>query len=476
LEGYGRRSQGIRVGPVCHEQTGPYLLSAAPKGHTCSARSLDEVEDRLLRSAFGRFVGTAAARTAAGDVVRRYQIAAGGHWFLCDCRPGQDKPPALIPVLESYIRRHVQAGWPQHADACDFFREPAEQVDISASWVSLPKPRVRLVRPFAQSVTDPLPPQEPVSSAHRRPQLARLLAKLMVDSGLQTIGPGERRPAPLPEQVGQIWPVARAISVDRGVRLSDVLCVSLARLPVLIDAITTAPTERFARTRPHGLFLVRLADVRGQELITLSGHVLPVLGRVAVFGEAPEDELDPPGVRAPSLALCLLARPSPLEPVQVCSAYVHPCASSDRVMLVDSDLERRTLARLLSFQSRMWSEHAAITKIEKPLDDLGPRCGGSRPTRPPLIPDFVVSVRDRFGDERRLVVETMSYADSSYRERKERLHPLMRDALGAETVIAHDFHMPEHWRQEWRDNKLSRDLWKQLVTEGQDTRSAGIGG
>jgi hypothetical protein len=41
-------------------------------------------------------------------------------------------------------------------------------------------------------------------------------------------------------------------------------------------------------------------------------------------------------------------------------------------------------------------------------------------------------------------------------------------------VLEHDFHVPEHWRQEWRDNKLSRELWKQFVAGGQDTRAAGI--
>jgi hypothetical protein len=49
-----------------------------------------------------------------------------GHWFLCDCVTSA-QPPALVPVSESYIRRHHEPPWPEHDPDCDFFRDHIEQ-------------------------------------------------------------------------------------------------------------------------------------------------------------------------------------------------------------------------------------------------------------------------------------------------------------------------------------------------------------
>jgi hypothetical protein len=149
------------------------------------------------------------------------------------------------------------------------------------------------------------------------------------------------------------------------------------------------PRERFARTRPLGVLVLRLSAVRRGELVPLAGPPLPVPGRIAVPSEEPDADLAedaPPPARAPFLAICLVAQPAPREPVQILSAYVHPCASNDRLLLVDSDLERHTLVQLLSMQSWLLRKRDVIATIEKPLEDLGaalvegepPRRGHSR--------------------------------------------------------------------------------------------------
>ena len=51
----------------------------------------------------------------------------------------------------------------------------------------------------------------------------------------------------------------------------------------------------------------------------------------------------------------------------------------------------------------------------------------------------------------------MGFADEGYRARKARLHPIMSAALGGAPVVPHDFHVPAHWTQAWRDNKFWRD-------------------
>jgi len=61
----------------------------------------------LARAAFGRHGGSAGARADAAHVVRRYQIASGGNWLLCDCRPDADRPPVLVPVTETHNQRQL---------------------------------------------------------------------------------------------------------------------------------------------------------------------------------------------------------------------------------------------------------------------------------------------------------------------------------------------------------------------------------
>jgi hypothetical protein len=371
-----------------------------------------------------------------------------------------------VPVAETHIRRHVQAGWPPHAEACEFYCEPVDQVVISASYRPLQRSQLRLVRSF-DAGSAPLQRHETASQANRRPQLARLLVRLLTEAGLQRIDPGGTRPPLVSAQLPPIWRVARGMSLDRGVRAADALCMSLAKLPVLMEQITTAPAAAYPHTRPHGLLLIRLQDARAGTLGALNGQELPVAGRIAVYGERPEDEPGPAeGARAPYLALCIVARPTPIDPVQLVSAYVHPCASMDRVMLVDSDLERRTLSVLLAFQRVMAQRHQAAVIIDKPMESIATTETEHGTPRPPLIPDFVVTTRYRDGTERRVVVETMGYADEGYRDRKRILHRQMARAVGATALLEHDFHFPERWRQEWRDTRFKRILWQSLAPEG----------
>ena len=60
----------------------------------------------------------------------------------------------------------------------------------------------------------------------------------------------------------------------------------------------------------------------------------------------------------------------------------------------------------------------------------------------------------------------MGYADDGYRDRKHNLHPQMARAAGATALLEHDFHLPERWRQEWRDTRFKRILWRSLAPEG----------
>jgi hypothetical protein len=420
-----------------------------------------------LRAAFGCYGGTAAARADAIPIVRRLQSTDRGFWILCDCRPAAEKPPALVPASETHLRRHVTDNWPQHAQSCEFFREPVEQAEISASYRPLPKPQVRLLRSFDVSSAAPLERREASTPANRRPQLGRLLVRLLSEGGLQRVEAGGFTPQPIPEQLKSIWGVARTISIDRHVRMADAFCMSMAKLPGLMDQIARTPAESYRYTRPHGLLMIRVREVQSGKLNALNGEELSVVGRLAVLGERPEDEPGPDDARSPYVTLCIVTRPTPIDPVQIVSAYVHPCASPQRVMLVDSDCERQTLALLLQFQRQTARRHQAAVIIEKPMESMASETDDSGAPCPPLIPDFIVTARHRDGTERRVIVETMGYADEGYRERKLRLHPEMQRAAGASAVIEHDFQLPGHWPQDWRDNRLRRALWQMLGPQGE---------
>jgi hypothetical protein len=115
-----------------------------------------------------------------------------------------------------------------------------------------------------------------------------------------------------------------------------------------------APAARFARTRPHGIFLAIATGVGRGQLVLGPNWSLPVRGRISVFGERDGHGRDRPADRAvgaPYLAISLVGRPSAKEPVAILRAYAHSCVNARNLMLVDSNLERRTLDELRRLQS-----------------------------------------------------------------------------------------------------------------------------
>jgi hypothetical protein len=145
--------------------------------------------------------------------------------------------------------------------------------------------------------------------------------------------------------------------------------------------------------------------------------------------------------------------------VEVLKAYLHPCVTAGHLMLVDSDLERRTLAVLVQLQTWLRERKALRVTIKKPVFDLPEIAGGllleDGQSSGPCIPDFVVQATDVMeGGSEKLIVETMGYADEVYRDRKARTHTLMSEALGGAPVVQHDFHFPLDQIQVARDRRF----------------------
>jgi hypothetical protein len=440
------------------------MLHVAPKGQTAPAIPLPAYEDALLRAAFGRYGGHPIARQEAARVVRYHQHIDAGRWFLCDCRPDMPRPPALVPVAQNHIRRHEDARnarWPAHAEACDFFRDPLEQRAISLSYAAPDEREWRLARPLGNDAPYLQRRLRGVSRHVARPRLARLLVYLMTEAGLQRVGEDGLIPA-IRLQVQALWTAAGSVSLDAKAPLRQFLSTSVAKLPALIQRIEQAEPGQFVHSRPHGVLIMRLSGVSEGQLFPLSGDPIPVRGRLSLCAERAAAQRTE-SVRPPFVAVCLIGRVAADAPVEVLSAYVHPCASTGHLMLLDSDYERQTLAQLRSVQSWLRRHRGTLVTIEKPLFDLRPPALQDAPPRPPLLPDFLVRAAGADGKRSPIiVVETMGLAEPSYRKRKERPHVEMAQVCGP--VVMHDFHRPDDTDQTWRDATFWRAVRDALLT------------
>jgi hypothetical protein len=231
----------------------------------------------------------------------------------------------LVPVAETHLRRHVEGLWPEHSDACDFFRKPEEQRAITASFARLDAGGgVKLVRAFA-SDRPVVRGVQYASSGRGRSGVARLLMTLLERSGLTRIEPGS---IPLVSvQFAAMREAAGAVALEPGVNLSRFFCSYPPALPRLIEQITETSARRFPRTaRPHGILVGVAIGVADGVVQARRGDPIPVAGGIAIFGEADGHMATRAALaeRAPYLMACLVERRQADEPVEVLRAYLHP--------------------------------------------------------------------------------------------------------------------------------------------------------
>ena len=435
------------------------MLKLCRKGDYLTAVPLSAAEDEAMRKAFGRFASV-AGRRAGTEIVQRYQHQGHGNWFLCDCLDGvETRPPALVPVMESFIRRHTDPPWPAHAEDCEFFREPGEQKAITNSYGPPSPGPLRLVRRYGQAESAALEREVYRSYAWRREGLATMLRLLQIKSGLNRLTTASSRPK-LGDQYRLLRAAAGEIEIDDNLHLSRFLCTYAPAMPEFMAKVGAAPARQFKNTRPHGIFLTIINGVGDGQLLVSEGQTVPVRGRISMFGERDgyrRETVAERSARAPYLAACLVARPKTADPVCVMKAYVHPCASSCDLMLVDSNYERQTLAELKRLQQFLSRKQSIRMVIEKPMLDIRSAEDFDDPAiaaREPCIPDFILrsgSVPD--GGAPVVVVETIGFASETYRSRKAVTHEIMASTLNA-PVLTHDFHFPETRTQPERDRRF----------------------
>ncbi|MDD2859448.1 MAG: hypothetical protein PHT60_14825 [Acidiphilium sp.] len=423
------------------------MLRVAPKGRVEPATGLSEAEDVLLRRAFGRFCEP-DQRVAAAAVVRHWQLDGPGHWILCDClgnRADDARPPALVPVAATHLRRHVHGCWAAHAPDCDFFREPAEQKHATLTYRRTDQVEP-VIKGYRGDPSDFRVHLSGISQAEDRPPLARLLIGLVQDAGLLRVPPGwEERD--LAGQYRELRLAARKFQLTSTLRLAPYLETFVPRYEEFRQRIEAVPPVKFKGARPHGILIVAARAVSEGAIVVSDGMSLPVAGRISVFGEIEGHGRiqDAAARRPPYLVAALVARPDPDAPAAILRAYAHPVASRAHLLLLDSDHERRTLRRLIALQRWLVRARNILVTIEKPQFDIGPpdpdaTDAAATGARPPVIPDFIVRAKAANGSTATVIVETMGYADERYRQRKERIHPLMRAALNGAPIVLHVCH------------------------------------
>lgn len=168
----------------------------------------------------------------------------------------------------------------------------------------------------------------------------------------------------------------------------------------------------------------------------------------------------------------------PGGPVEVLRAYLHPCAAAGHLMPMDSDLERRTLAKLIQLQDWLRIRTGFGITLRKPVFDVSsPRGSAADGPDPdvigPIIPDFLLEAEQApKNGMKTVVVETMGYADAIYRQRKVRTQTRMSVLFGGAPVIHHDFHQPPGLSQQIRDRRFWLDC-REAITRKHGLRLAG---
>lgn len=449
------------------------MLKVGPKGQLKGLRDLSPNEDQTLRRAFGRYAEP-KARNDGAEIVRRYQHAGPGQWFYCDCLGPGVTPPALVLAEESYIRRHYDPPWPEHADGCDFQSDPSELAAITRSHARPPAGPLLLLRRIREDKDEDGPARVAFRSrSQRRDALATVLMQLIDNAGLNSL-PAVAAIPDLREQYARLRTAAEGIKLDQALPVATYLCTYPPALPEFFQKIAKAPSSRFRKTRPHGLLVAVASKVGGGQIVFGRDQAVAVRGEIAVFAEPDGHGREMPSekaARAPYLVIALVGRPTSEEPPMLLRAYAHPCVSHQHLMLVDSNLERHTLRELRSLQAWLANSQGIAMEIIKPLFDIARGQMDDGP-RPPCIPDFILDAPGvSAGGRQAVLVETMGFADPVYRQRKERSHALMKRLTG-EPIVLHDFHEPPDAEQRQRDRRFWLDARWTLTGPAQPSHPA----
>lgn len=324
-------------------------------------------------------------------------------WFGCECTSA-GTTPMLAPVLKEktyFITRLTKRA--AHNEGCPFH---VEQVESSVSDNGVAGDVAQMGGPpsfLLESRGTKLAPRDRAASEHsesgkRSPSVPAMAAKLWwlaQNAGWQNFPQSKRADAALLE-------------------LADSIDVGGRTLKRVLRCDPRAWSEAWmindlSREQPESVrwwtCLLESADLKARTAVVIDYQsTFPI----CISGDMRVSAGDVSPARFPMLALaCVKLSGGALVAHKL---YAHPIASVDHWMLLDSNLERQTLADLRSVISWLESAKGISISVEKPLfawNDTGER------------PDFVLQILGQDGRRSYMVVETMGLDEPDYIARKQ---------------------------------------------------------
>ena len=352
-----------------------------------------------------------------------HQILASLHsrhmWLLCGCNGDHEAsaPILYVQITRSskrplmIVRNYSRA---LHNPACPFSRirkvrghSLAARTLTTASAI-LGNPKAVTASAGTSKV------RLGTSRSSTTPSLANVLFSVLEKAGCNRILGSSRS---VTRDTEAIRNALRSFHMDNRstIGAADYFGTNLYQFEKISERVKAASALRSwpSTLRPQG-FVIGLCDIQRSQkrswLVTPSGRN-SAQERWEVTGHLRLPGPDTPG---PKLAIGLIAIPSPGRNPEIVQAYAHPANSLAEFMLVDSELERQTLAILTEHSIEMKQRGKPFSVIKPYLDITGAVSGVS------YRPDFVVTVGSKS-----VYVETMGYTDDEYCERKSRMHSAM---------------------------------------------------
>ncbi|WP_407471744.1 hypothetical protein ABFU14_05150 [Xanthomonas campestris pv. raphani] len=394
-------------------RVGHFLQGAKPHPlGTLSQRDVDVLSQAFTDQGKSAKVGS-RAHTILDELIKT------DCWLLCSCKsndPGHSpvlfvsrKNSALRPL--TLVRNHARG---LHDEACGFHRLPganlghslAERVAVAALGVlkSTDGPTVSGTTHKSSTGT---------SKSTSTPKLARVLFTLLERAGLNRV---VASPRSISGDASKLMRAASGLCMDKeqAIPATDFIGHNFYRLNQIAKKVEKASNWPKSLS-PHGFVIglcERQRDASGAMYLVdpFSRDSPPqnwnVNGRVRLPG---------PGTIGPYVAIGLVAKVAGKQTAEIVQAYVHPAYDFGSLLLVDSDLERQTLALIAERQAEMKQRKNPYSIIKPYVDLTEPKSKIS------YRPDFVINSRGR-----EMAVETMGYVDEEYLARKSRMHKVMR--------------------------------------------------
>lgn len=381
-----------------------------------------------VRAALVRwYTGQGSRADEAAGIMLVQQARIGEKWIACDCLPADAAPPILTPAFLSeaetyYLRRLTSAKRPEHQADCPFFRDQITNriTDVRSRETPADPPTgyFEALRPAPEKLAQA--PREESSDDRTRnasvPRLARLLWRLMENSGLHRCAPlgQEGLDRSIGSEFRRLMAAAARIQIAPGIELGRALWTHAT--PFHSNKVYAA-LRALAREWPHGhapqAFLTLFAP-------QIRGHSIAVAGcePVIVANRVQSPSVRGNSVRGPFLVIVVAGEYPEALGYAALRAYAQPIYSGQRFVPVESEFERLVLRDILEAQHQFARAGIDIA-IEKPLFDRLTPVG-------PCRPDFVIEARSRTtGEIRQIVIEAMGFSDDDYLASKAATHPLM---------------------------------------------------